>query len=206
MHLKYTILFMSGLTLCLMIISAGAETAGDDRQAVRADQQALDDAYKQLQKDRREGNAAGIQIDQNNIDAAEQDFRTDEQRSLADDQKTVAADREALDRISQQLLQDQQTNAGALEADETAVKAAQQKLQADKQQMVADDGLEVTRDQQALDNENQQLQTDLKQNVYAVGGADIVQSDEANIKEATTILQHAQMKFQIDTNDQNLPR
>jgi len=206
MNLKYTVLFMSGLALCLMIISAGAQTADDDRQAVRADQQALDNAYRQLQQDRKEGNSAGIEIDQDNIDAAEQDFRTDEQRSLADDQKTVAADREALDRISQQLLQDQQTNAGAAEADEIAIKAAQQKLQADKQQMVADDGLEVTRDQQAVDNENQQLQMDLKQNVYAVGGADLVQSDQANIKEATTILQHAQMKLQIDTNDQSLPR
>jgi len=199
MHLKSAALFMNGFALCLLVATAGAQTTDDERQAVRADQQALDDAYRQLQQDRLTSNSAGIEIDQDNIETAQQDFLTDEQRTIADDQKAVAADQQDLEAISQRLQQDQQAgNTGAVTADENDLKAAQQKFQADKQQTIADDGLEVTRNQQALDNENRQLQEDMRENT------DAVLSDEENVKETTQSLQTAQLKLQIDKNNPEL--
>lgn len=202
MFFKYSVLIMSAFALGLMIISAKAQTTDEDRQAVVADQQALADAYKQLQKDQEEGNAAGVEIDQDNISTAELNFRTDVQRTIEDDQKAVMADQQALEKLSQQVQQDQKGNPGAVETDEMDIKATQNKLQADKQQTVADDKLEVTSDEQALDSENQQLQQDLHGNPYIAGApSDAVPTDEENIKEATRTLQNAQMKLQIDSSN-----
>jgi hypothetical protein len=196
--LKYTILLMSGVALCLMVMSAGAQTSNENRQAIVTDQQALSDAYKQLREDREAGNAAGVLIDQNNITIAEQDFHVDEQRVLADDENLLAVDQRALDELRQKLQRDRVVNAGAVASDEADVGAVQQKLQADSQQAIADDGLEVTRDTQALDNDKWQLQQDLRGSLYAVYGPDTVRTDEANIKEAAVVLQRAQLKLQLD--------
>jgi hypothetical protein len=198
MFLKYTILLMSGIALCLMVMSAGAQTTNENRQAVVTDQQTLGDAYKQLRDDRESGNSAGVLIDQNNITMAEQDFHADEARVLADDEGVLAADQRALDELRQQLQHDRVVNSGAVAGDEADVGAAQQKLQADSQQALADDGLELARDAQALDNEKWQLQQDLRGSLYAVYGPDTVRTDEANIKEAAAVLQRAQLRLQLD--------
>ena len=61
-----------------------------------------------------------------------------------------------LERLSQQLQQDQRENAGAVEADEAdhSSRAAETAGEIKRQQTVADDRLECPSDQQALDNEN----------------------------------------------------
>jgi hypothetical protein len=208
MFFKYSILIISAFALCLMIISAKAQTAEEDRQSVAADQQALDDAYKQLQKDRQGGNTARVEADEENIEAAQQDFQMDEQHTIEDDQEAVSADLRALERLSQQLQQDQMGNTGAVAADEKSMAAAQQKLQADKRQTVADDKLEVTSDQQALDNENSRLQQDLqgKSNIAgATDSAGTAKANEENITQMTMTLKHAQMKLLMDSSSQGPP-
>ena len=99
MLFRYTILVVSVFALSLMIISARAQTADEDRQAVAADQQELDEAYKQLQKDRIAGNAAGVEVDEDNVFSAQQDFRTDEKRTIEDDQEAIAGDEENLEKL-----------------------------------------------------------------------------------------------------------
>jgi hypothetical protein len=200
MVFKYTVLFASGAALCLMIITAAAQTADEDRQAVTVDQQALDADYRQLQQDRSAGNAAGIEIDEDNIAAAEQDFQTDIKRTLDDDQKNVSADRQALDVLDQQLQQDMQENPGAIAADKDNISDAQRRLQADSRQVIADDGLEVARDRQALDNGNLQLHQDLQGPEYALGGPDMVRTDKQNISQARVALQEAQLRLRLDSN------
>lgn len=200
MIFKYVLLFISGSMLCLMIIGASAQTADEDRQAVIADQKALDDDYRQLQQDQSVGNAAGVEVDQDNIMTAEQDFRADIERAIAGDQENISADQRALDLLSGKQHQDIRANPDAVVADQRDIGAAERRLQADNAQLVADDTLQVTCAQQALYNESQQLQRDLRGADYAVGGVDTVRADRQDIQQARDVLQEAQVKLQFDRN------
>jgi len=198
MLFRYTILVVSVFALSLMIISARAQTADEDRQAVAADQQELDEAYKQLQKDRIAGNAAGVEVDEDNVFSAQQDFRTDEKRTIEDDQEAIAGDEENLEKLSAQLQIDQKDNVEAMVTDKRNIATMQNKLQLDKRQMIADDALEVSKDQLAFDNENRQLQQDLLESGSIAGNVDTVEGDEENVKESALILKDAQSKLETD--------
>ena len=129
MFLKCTVPFMTALFLCLIVVSAKAQTAADDRKALATDQQVLGTAYQQLQQDQKTNNGAGIEIDRDKINTAKQAFQTDEERIAADDVQEVTADQQALNKASQQMQADQAGNVNAVKADEESVKSASQTLQ-----------------------------------------------------------------------------
>lgn len=198
MFFKYAILAMSIGALSFMIISAKAQTPDQDRQAVIADQKDLDAAYKQLQKDRLAGNAAGVEIDEDNVFSAQQDFRTDEQRVVEDDQDAIQSDRENLQKLSAQLQGDTKADAAAAADDKRNIAILQSKMQFDKRQMVADDRLEVNKDELAFENENRQLAQDLRDRSNIAGNVDTVEGDKESVKEAGLVLKDAQLKLAAD--------
>lgn len=200
---------MALISFCLAVTPAAAQTAlnASDRQAVIDDQRALDEAYRQLDLDRQQNNAAGIQIDQDRVTTMEQTFKTDEDRIMADDEQALAADKAALDKANLQLQRDLAANSSGVAADRLNIGQITQKLEADKRQSIADDGLEVARSQQALDNANQKLEMDLRSNSLnpysyeygsAYNGNNMITADQDNLRATSRQLQNAQMKLQMD--------
>ena len=206
MLFRYAVLCISGLALCLIIITASAQTPEEYREAVRADLQALEEGYHQLRQDKLAKSAAAVETDLDNIAEAEQDFRLDFEKTIADDQKNVAADQRALDILEQQLQQDKKENPAAVAADRDDIHKAVRKLHSDSEKILVDDGLKVAHDQQVFDNEHWQLRQDLKGSEYIRGSADIVRADMQGVEQAKMVLQEARLMQQLDRNTQTQPR
>ena len=206
MLFRYAVLCISGLALCLIIITASAQTPDEDRQSARTDLRTLEEGYHKLRQDRAAGNTAAVETDLDNIAEAEQDFRIDFEKAVTNDQKNAAADQRVLDVLEQQLQQDKKENPAAVAADQDDIFAALRKLQADSEKIVADDGLKVAHDQRVLDNKHWQLQQDLKGSEYVRGSANIVRADMQNVEQAKITLQEARLMLQLDRNTQTQPR